>query len=183
MSVATFVRQIKHRTIGFLAVACLSAPMAQAQDPVLFSIGNDPVSVSEFRYIYEKNNGANADYSKKSLEEYLTLYANFKLKVKKAKELGFDRDENLRRELDGYRKQLSASYLTDREIVEKLVKEAYQRSKRDVHISHILVKLSANATPEEEQLALETVRELKKRATPANFAELARQHSQDANAA
>jgi peptidyl-prolyl cis-trans isomerase SurA len=183
MNFPSIVRQIACGTMALAATICFWAPSVQAQDPVLFTIGGDQVSVSEFRYIYEKNNGTNADYSQKSLDEYLTLYANFKLKVKKAKELGFDRDETLRRELDGYRKQLSASYLTDREIVEKLVKEAYQRSKRDVHISHILVKLSANANEEEEQQAIETLRKIKAQATSANFAELARQHSQDGNAA
>ena len=39
------------------------------------------------------------------------------MKVKKAKDLGLTEDANLKRELEGYRKQLSSSYLTDREIV------------------------------------------------------------------
>lgn len=134
MSVTFSIQGIMKKTIFSLALTLMAFATALGQDPVLFTIGGDAVNVSEFRYIYEKNNGTKADYSKKSLQEYLDLYTSFKLKVKKAKELGLDRDDNLRRELDGYRKQLSASYLTDREIVEKLVKEAYQRSKRDVHI-------------------------------------------------
>ena len=59
-------------------------------DPILMTIDNDPVHLSEFTYIYEKNNGDDADYSKQSVDEYLRLFTNFKLKVHKAKELKMD---------------------------------------------------------------------------------------------
>lgn len=108
-------------------------------DPVLFTVGKDTVRVSEFVYIYSKTNGPKADFSKASLEEYLELYTRFKLKVHKAKELQLDTIASLEQELDGYRKQLSDSYLIDREVTEPLVVEAYNHSQQDVNISHIVV--------------------------------------------
>ena len=60
---------------------------AQSGDPVLFSVEDTDVHVSEFNYIYQKTNGDKADYSKKSVEEYLDLYIKFKLKVQKAQTL------------------------------------------------------------------------------------------------
>jgi len=63
---------------------------SQNADPVLFSVEGNDVHKSEFDYIYNKNNGDQADYSQKSLEEYLDLYINFKLKVQRARELGLD---------------------------------------------------------------------------------------------
>ena len=59
-------------------------------DEILMKVGNSDVRVSEFKYIYEKNNGANADYSDKNINEYLDLYIKFKLKVEKAKQLQLD---------------------------------------------------------------------------------------------
>lgn len=166
------------------ATVAVTAFTAKAQtDATLFTVGNDEVKVSEFKYIYEKNNGSKADYSSKSLNEYLNLYENFKLKVKKAKELGLNTDEKLKTELDGYRKQLSASYLTDREIVEKLVKEAYQRSKKDVHISHILFSVKAGADAATDKTALDQANALKGQLTAANFGEMAKQKSNDPSAA
>jgi len=47
---------------------------AQNEDPILFSVKNNPVHVSEFLYIYSKTNRDKADFSKTSLEEYLDLY-------------------------------------------------------------------------------------------------------------
>ncbi len=109
------------------------------EDPVLFTVGETPIHVSEFKYIYAKTNTKEADFSKKSLEEYLELYKNFKLKVQKAKEMKLDLVPALKQELAGYRRQLSSSYLIDKQVKEKLLREAYERKKEDVAISHILI--------------------------------------------
>jgi peptidyl-prolyl cis-trans isomerase SurA len=50
---------------------------AQTNDPILFSVEGNPVQLSEFEYIYSKTNGDKADFSKKSLDEYLDLYIKF----------------------------------------------------------------------------------------------------------
>ena len=113
--------------------------VAQQKDQVLFTVDNDEVTVSEFKYIYEKNNADKADYSKKSLEEYLELYKKFKLKVRRAKDIGLDTVKSLQDELAGYRKQLAKSYLKDKEISNKLVEEVAIRMQEDIEVQHIFV--------------------------------------------
>ena len=54
---------------------------------------------------------------------------------------------SLRSELDGYRRQLANSYLVDREVTDKLIRETYDRMLQDVDISHILVVCDRNAKP------------------------------------
>jgi peptidyl-prolyl cis-trans isomerase SurA len=122
-------------------------------DPVLFTVDGKPVHQSEFVYIYSKTNGKNTDFSENSLDEYLDLYVKFKLKVAKAREMQLDTIPELMNELNGYRRQLADSYLIDKEVTEKLIREAYERSKEDVDISHILVSVKPDATPEEEAAA------------------------------
>ncbi|MCW5908133.1 MAG: hypothetical protein KIS94_09760 [Chitinophagales bacterium] len=74
----------------------------------LFTVGNESVTVGEFEYVYNKNNVNNqADYSLKSLSDYLTLYQNFRLKVKEAEAMQLDTISSLKNELEGYRKQLA----------------------------------------------------------------------------
>jgi peptidyl-prolyl cis-trans isomerase SurA len=126
---------------------------AQKDDPVLFTVDHTPVPVSEFKYIYNKTNGQMASYSEASLNEYLGLYKNFKLKVHKAREMQLDTITSLRQELAGYRRQLADSYLIDREVTEKLVKEAYDRSQQNVEISHILFRVLETATPADTLMA------------------------------
>lgn len=117
---------------------------SQTADPVLFTIDNQSVQASEFSYIYAKNNRDDADFSEPSLREYLDLYTKFKLKVREAYAMGLDTLPQLQTELAGYRKQLAESYLTDKEITDRLVEEAYKRMQEDIQIAHILVKTNPN---------------------------------------
>lgn len=155
------------------------AQIGTAQDPALFKIGNEEVKVSEFKYIYDKTNGGKADYSEKSVREYLDLYTKFKLKVKDGRTLKIDTTSSLKRELQGYRRQLSNSYLMDKEILEKLVKEAYDRSKKDVNISHIMISLPPNATTAQEKEVFEKINGLRKKAVGNGFEAVARETSDD----
>jgi len=130
-------------------LACLPvfsvALMAQTNDPVLFSVDDVPVRVSEFSYIYSKTNQDKADYSEASLREYLDLYIKFKLKVTRARDMQLDTVDALRKELEGYRRQLANSYLVDKEVTEKLVEEAYRNMQQDVEVSHIFINCPMNA--------------------------------------
>jgi len=117
---------------------------SQTTDTVLFTIDNQAVQASEFSYIYAKNNRDDADFTEKSLREYLELYTKFKLKVREAYAMGLDTIPQLQTELAGYRKQLADSYLTDKEITDRLVTEAYNRMQEDVQVAHILIKTNPN---------------------------------------
>lgn len=119
--------------------------LGQTEDPVLFTVDGQSVPASEFSYIYSKNNRDDADFSEKSLREYLDLYTKFKLKVREAYAMRLDTVTSLKTELDGYRKQLAESYLTDKEITDRLVQEAYNRMQKDVHVAHILMKLPSTS--------------------------------------
>ncbi len=131
------------------------------EDPLLFEVGDQKVNVSEFEYIYNKNNGDNADYSKSSLEEYLELYIKYKLKVQKAIDMGLDTVEVLQQELETYRKQLANSFLSDKEVVNKLVEEAYNRMQTDVNLAHILVNISNPKGPRDTFAAYREIHKAK----------------------
>ncbi len=157
---------------------------AQSNESVLFTLGKDPVYVRDFEYVYNKNNINNqADYSEKSLTEYLRLYENFRLKVKEAEAQKLDTIKSLQNELESYRKQLAKSYLTDREITDKLIEEAYQRSLQEVNVSHILVKLAEDANPADTLAAWKKIQDIRKRITKGeDFGKLAAQLSDDPSA-
>jgi len=155
----------------------------QKNDPVLFTVADDPVHASEFMYIYTKTNRDKADFSKESLEEYLDLYTKFKLKVQRAKDMRLDTIATLKQELEGYRQQLADSYLLDKEVTDKLIKEAYDRSKKDVSISHIMVALRKNSTARDTMLAYKRIMAVKKELDEGgDFVEIAKRLSDDKSA-
>lgn len=150
------------------------------QDPVLFTVGDAPVHLSEFNYIYSKTNGDKATFTKESLEEYLDLYVKFKLKVQRAKDMKLDTIPSLMQELAGYRRQLADSYLIDREVTEKLTQEVYERSKEDVDISHILISCTNGASPEDTLAAYTKALAAKEQIENGmTFDKVAREYSED----
>jgi len=156
---------------------------AQSDDPVVLTIDGDNYHLSEFVYIYTKNN-KKASFKKKDLNEYMNLFVDYKLKVKEAKRLSYDTIPQLKSELGNYRKQLAQPYLIDKEKNEALVKEAYDRTKNEVRASHILVKVSQNASPEDTVKAYEKIMALRKKVVEGgvDFNELAKTSSEDPSA-
>ena len=156
----------------------------QQDDPVLFTVNNTPVKVSEFDYIYKKNNGDKADYSKESLEEYLDLYVKFKLKVEKARQIKLDTIKSLQTELEGYRKQLANAYLVDKEVTKQLVDEAYVRKLQDVKVRHILVSVPGKTSMERNAEAQDRVYLIKEKVdNGADFGLIAKTLSDDKRSA
>ncbi|MEL6866270.1 MAG: peptidylprolyl isomerase [Bacteroidota bacterium] len=166
--------------LSVLFVCLWTSALAQPEDPVLFTVEDNPIHLSEFSYIYSKTNGEKADFSKSSLQEYLDLYVKFKLKVQRAKDMRLDTIPSLIRELDGYRRQLANSYLVDKEVTDRLVREAYDRTLKDVDISHIMINLPTNATPKDTLAAYQKVMEAQKMLQSGKaFEEVAKEMSQD----
>ncbi len=116
---------------------------------IIMTIGDRKITAAEFKWIYNKNNTGEGILDKKTVDEYLELFVNFKLKVIEAENLGLDTMPSFIKELNGYRNQLVKPYLTDNETTEELIREAYERMETEVSASHILVRLPSNPTPDD----------------------------------
>ena len=132
----------------FLAMLLLSIHILSfgkpADDQVLLTIDGKPVMLSEFLYIYEKNNQENG-LEQKTVEEYLELFINFKLKVAEAIAQGVDTTTTFRKELEGYRAQATPKYLQDQVAIDSLVELSYNRLAKLRKASHIAVQCPQNA--------------------------------------
>lgn len=145
-----------------LIFVSFSALSQKSNDPIVMEINGKGVTKSEFLQIYLKNNN-DPKYDKASIDEYLELFKKFKLKVCEAESLGYDTIPKLKRELDGYRKQLANPYLIDSAQNEALVKEAYNRIINEIRASHILIRVDQNAKPQDTLIAWNKINEIKKR--------------------
>jgi peptidyl-prolyl cis-trans isomerase SurA len=153
---------MKKQLFAVIGLLLSFGTLAQKQDPVLLEINGKPVTKSEFLQIYLKNNN-DPKYDKVSLDEYMELFKKFKLKVAEAEALGYDTIPKLKKELDGYKKQLALPYLIDSAKNEALVREAYDRTKTEVRASHILIRMESNASPADTLAAYNKIMGLKKR--------------------
>ncbi len=145
----------------FAAFGISAFAQNKESDQVIMTIDGEKVYLSEFEKVYLKTNKNRKE--KKSIDEYLDLFINYKLKVKEAKEIGMDTAKAFLHELDGYRRQLAAPYLANEEVIEKLVEEAYARLQYDIRASHILSKVGPEAVPEDTLKAYKKIMKAKKR--------------------
>ena len=134
------------------------------EDKVLMTINGEPVMLSEFLYIYEKNN-QETSLEKKSKEEYLDLFINFKLKVTEAIAQGVDTTEAFKKELAGYRAQATPKYMQDNEAVDSLVELSYKRQANVRRAAHIAIQCPANADSVAEAEALAKINLARERVT------------------
>ena len=145
-----------------------------ASAQTLFHYGKDSVSVNEFLKAYQKNNtGAR---SEKAFMDYLDLYIASRLKIAEARAKGYDTLPQIVSDLQSLRDQILPSYLADKESKQKLVREAFARAQKDIHLAHIFIAAKGADTVEARKTLVELQAELKK---GKSFAELAQKYSDD----
>ncbi|TBN04699.1 peptidylprolyl isomerase [Hyunsoonleella flava] len=148
----------------------ISFGFAQVQHKdVLFTVADEPVYVSEFLRVYNKNLNLVQDESQKDIEEYLKLFVNYKLKLKEAKAQGLHKKSTYQRELGTYKKQLAKNYMTDADVNDALVREAYEHMTKDINANHILVRVAHDANPEDTLAAYNRIEDLRLRVLNDGF--------------
>lgn len=150
----------------FLSIVLMGASLLgfAQEDKVLMTINGEPIMASEFLYIYEKNN-QETSLEKKSMEEYLDLFINFKLKVTEAIAQGVDTTQEFKDELKGYRAQAIPKYLQDNAAIDSLVLLSYNRMANIRKASHIAVQCPMDADSATLAAATAKINELRQRVT------------------
>ena len=174
-----------NKLFSLIALSLLTITLwAQKKDQVLMTIGDLPVTKTEFMANYQKNNTNVLDEKdKKTPAEYLDLYVNFKLKVLEAEKLGYDTVKSFVEELKGYRKELTRPYLTDVSFNEEMVQTAYHRTKYERKASHLLILVTPEASAADTLAAWNKISGLRKQILEgADFNEIAAKHSEDPSA-
>ena len=185
------------KRIAVFAVSLLAAfsAMAQTDDPVIMKINGKPVTRSEFEYSFNKNN-SDGVLDKKTVEEYVPLFVNFKLKVAEAESQRVDTLPGIRKELNGYKEQMVIPTIVDTAFIEREALRTYESTAARFEgqdlltASHILMLLRQDATAEQEQVAKARIDSIYNvlKAVPQSqlaekFAEVAKETSDDKGSA
>jgi len=182
---------MRQLTIALSLFAAITSQqtLAQTTDPVVMTVAGVPVSRSEFEYSYNKNNGEGV-IDKVSIDEYVTLFINYKLKVAAALDAKLDTLSSFRQEYQMYRdQQVRPSMVTDADVLSQ-ARQMYDRtkamigSKGLVRPAHILLKLSTQATVQQQDRVHQRIDSIYRALQAgADFAELAKKVSEDAGSA
>lgn len=180
--------KVKSLLVALLVAATTTS--AQTADPTIMTINGKAVPRSEFEYSYNKNNSETV-VDKKSVDEYIDLFVNYKLKVMAAEEAGIDTTKAFRDEFRMYRdQQIRPSFINDND-VEREARTIYEDTRKRidgngglVRPRHILVSLKQNATKAQSDSALVRADSIYNALIKgADFAELAQRCSDDKGSA
>ncbi len=168
------------RHLPVILVLSLLPDLLSSQDigrKVLMTVAGDTITAAEFIRMYRKSSDT---FNLKEFENYLDQYIVFKLKVADAVSKGYDTTKSFRDELSGYRNQISANYLSDKDVKEKILRQAYQRLMTEIDAWHILVACPPGSKPEDTLAAWTKTLEIKARIAGGEpFDKVARSVSDD----
>ena len=172
------------------SVLLWAATAAWAQtDPVVMTINGQLVPLSEFEYSYNKNN-TDGVIDKKSVEEYVDLFINYKLKVVAALDEKMDTLTSFKQEFAQYRNQQVIPTLINDDDVLAEAHKIYNSTKESIGpdglilTSHILIRVPQQAQQadlDKARVRIDSVYSALKGG--ADFAELAAKVSQDPGSA
>jgi peptidyl-prolyl cis-trans isomerase SurA len=132
-------------------------------DPVVMTIAGKDIPLSEFLFLAQKDTSVDL-LNKKSLENYVELFKNFKLKVTEAESKRYNESQSFNDELNSYKSQLRESYLSDKEGEAKAIGQVYDRGNDIISVSHIMFKLPTTTVSKDTvavyQQAYETYRRI-----------------------
>jgi peptidyl-prolyl cis-trans isomerase SurA len=166
-----------------------AAVQAQKSDPIIMTVAGVDVPRSEFEYSYNKNN-TDGVIDKKTVDEYVELFVNYKLKVKAALDARLDTTTSFRQEFAQYRdQQIRPVLVTDDDMLAE-AHRIYDQTKDNigpdglVNASHILLRIAQKASDAEQQEAKRRIDSVYAALQAgADFEALAKQVSQDPGSA
>lgn len=146
------------KNIAALLLLASTTALAQVTDPVLMRVNGKEVTRSEFEYAFNKNN-TNLAGEGQSVEEYLPMYVDFKLKVAEAESLSLDTLASFREEYERDRNLMAENYLVDTCFINDEAYKIYAKDSatigRDgfIEVAHIVFLAKQQAPVAEINLA------------------------------
>lgn len=184
-TIALFIASL---AIGMSAVA-------QTDDPIVMKINGKNITRSEFEYSFNKNN-SDGVLDKKTVEEYVPLYVDFKLKVAEAERQQIDTIAAIRKELNSYKEQMVLPTIVDTAYIEREARRTYDNTAARfggedlLTASHILVMMRQDATAEQQAAAKARIdsiygalKAVPKEQLAERFAAMAKEKSEDTGSA
>jgi len=156
---------------------------AQKKKDILLTIDDTSITATEFKRVYYKNLDLVQDETQKTVDGYLGLFIDYKLKVAEAKVQGLDKKPLYQKEFSKYQNQLSRNYIYEGKLTTQLAKEAYDRGLEEIHASHVLIKSSYDDAPQDTLIAYNKVKDIWMKAKAGeDFMSLAKQFSEEPSA-
>ena len=169
---------------NWLPAIILALSSLSASSQTLFTYGDNKADAKEFLRAFDKNNQQPPAARSKAMREYLDLYINSRLKIREAYDRRYDTLPAIKSEVDVLRNQIIENYMSQPEAIDRLTREAIQRSQKDIHAAHIFISFKNDAGLTDTAAARKKLNEVLRRLGKGeDFQLVAQQLSEDPSAA
>lgn len=169
--------------------ACRSLSSSVEEEPgpdVVAVFDGVHLTLAEFEKQFLKTSAGLENATGDSLEAYrdfLDRYVNLRIKLLAAREAGYYELPDLREELDRYRVSFGRPFLVDKEVMEPVLRDMYEKRKEVVEVSHIMTRLDLDPTPADTLAAYRKLAAVRDSVlSGADFGDVAVRHSEDPSA-
>ncbi len=182
------LRTLPTLTLALLFVAgCSGAPHTADSShdaAVVAEYAGQTLTLEQFEEQYARTSASRSAAAQDSIEDYedfLERYVDFRLKVAEARRLGLAEDPEIIQEIETYREQLAQPYLLEREVMEGIVRDLYEKQQEEISAAHILLMVPPDASPSDTLAAYQRLSAVRDSvvAGELTFTQAVMNHSED----
>jgi len=175
--------------LGFILFSTLLTNCGNKSSTPIARVGGSIITVQEFESSFSrgKTDEVIASVSMQEKKEHLEKMIDKELQIIAAYRKELDKDKEILEKLDQQKENILLRQLYNKEIVDKLISDSeikgfYNKSKNEIKILDIFLKLPPNPTIKEQQAFDDTVKIIKKKINAGvAFDELVKKYSQERN--
>ncbi len=129
----------------------------------VIKVGNENVTYQELQRAFQKNMNRKNDklfnVNKDSLNKFVGLYSNYKLKVLDAIDKKYNEDESVIKEFNSQRKLLAESFLFEKNVLDKNIETYLKRRENEVQMAIILINFDMSNPNADKEIFRQKARE------------------------
>ena len=122
-------------------------------DPIIMTVAGKEIPLSEFIFMAKRDNSGVDLNDKKSVENFIELFKNLKLKVVDAESIGLHKTSDFEQDFNNYKRLLNQNFLSDKEGEEAAIRVVYDRMKFLPGFQFILFRFSSEKYFPEDTVA------------------------------
>jgi len=164
----------------FFALFLMLSGMTVFSQETLVTINGIEYTDDEFIRVYQKNSKIKTLEEQKTIDDYLDLFIDYKIKIQEAQSQNLDTSNKFKVEFIKYINKLALPLLQDTVFENNYYHTIYERMKYVIDSRHILISSKKHHSPEDTLLAYEKALKIRESLlTGANFEKTARASSDD----
>ena len=136
-----------------LVVTVATMEAKEKKEPVIMTVAGKDIPLSEFIFIAKKDNSVDFN-DKKSVDAYVELFKNYKLKVADAEAMSINQAPKFKSELRRFERQLQESFLSDKSGEKEAMRVIYERTKVLPGFKQILFRFDSEQVVTSDTVAL-----------------------------